>query len=62
MIRESEYHWGTVVVVESVGLALDSGLVGDDPPVGSESGVGHPDMVVDLHDLLGGSGLLELGH
>jgi hypothetical protein len=52
----------TVVVVEAVALALDSRLVCEDSSVGSEAGVGHVDVVIELHDLLDGFAVLQLGH
>jgi hypothetical protein len=56
-----ELNRRTVVVVESVALAFDAGLVGEDTAVSGEAGVGHVDVVVELDDLFDGSAFLQLG-
>ena len=52
------FDWWVIVVVQSVRLALDSCLVGEDSSVGCETWKGHVNMLVELDDFLNSSALL----
>ena len=55
------FDWWAVIVVEPVALALDSGLVGKDPTIGSQAGICHVHMIVKLDYLFNCPSLLQLG-
>ena len=55
------FHRWVVIVVESVALALDPCLIGQDPSVSSEAGIGHMDVTINLQYLLDGLAVLQLG-
>lgn len=52
-------NWGTVVVVQSIALAFNSCLVGQDTAVSSQTRVGHVYVVIKLNNLLDSFAFLQ---
>lgn len=55
------FNWWTVVVVESVALALHSCFVGEDTTISCKTGVGHVDVAIELNYFFDSFSLLEFG-
>lgn len=53
------FNWWVVIIVQSIRLALNPSLIGEDPTIGCETRKCHVNMFIELDDLLDGSSFLE---
>lgn len=56
------FDWRTVIVIQSVALALHPCLIGQNSSIGSKTGVCHVDAIIQLHDLLDCLSVLKFSH